>query len=405
MIEGAGTVLRLIRDGHANTRGALAQRTGMSRSTLSERVHALLSLDLVREVDGAQSTGGRPPATLTFNDEAGVVLVADVGATRCRLAVCDLAPVALAEQELTMDPARAPETLLAELDARFGALLAECDEPPARVMGVGLALPGPVAAGRGARVRSELLPERPAFSVTGSPVLVDSRANAMALGEYWTHRRDADPLLFVEAWPGLACGIVSARGLHRGAHGVAGDIAHIRVAGRDDPCRCGNAGCLEAVAGGAALAARLSAAGLPARTGRDVVALAGAGEPLAIQAVREAGRALGEVLAECVNLLNPSAIVLGGELAGCAEQLLAGVRETTIRRSLPLAARHLDVGCSQLGPRAGLIGAAVLVVDHLMAPENIDHEVRRWSDRRSTYRRRSPKSWATNGNRSADQQV
>ena len=149
--------------------------------------------------------------------------------------------------------------------------------------------------------------------------------------------------------------------------------------GHDDVvCRCGNTGCLEAVAGGAALAARLRAAGLAAaRSGRDVVTLARAGEPLALQAIRDAGRAVGEVLAECINFYNPSAIVVGGELSDTPQQLLAGVREAVIGRSLPMATRDLLVASSRLGERAGMIGAAIMVIEDVLAPANVDRAVAR----------------------------
>jgi predicted NBD/HSP70 family sugar kinase len=140
-------------------------------------------------------------------------------------------------------------------------------------------------------------------------------------------------------------------------------------------CRCGNVGCLEAVAGGRALAAKLTEAGLPARTSRDVVKFVKAGEPSAIQAVREAGRCLGEVLAECINFFNPGAIVLGGDLAEAHQQLLAGVREVSFGRSLPMATRDLRLGCSQLGDRAGVIGAAIMVIEHVLAPETVDRAI------------------------------
>ena len=209
-------------------------------------------------------------------------------------------------------------------------------------------------------------------------MLVDSHVNLMALGEQWTHWRDVDHLLYVTVGTAIECGIVSGRAVHRGAHGAAGDIGHVRLAGHDDVlCACGNMGCLEAVAGGDALAADLTAAGLPAASVRDVVTYARAGEAVALRAVRSAGRAVGEVLAECINFFNPGAIVIGGELADSPQQLLAGVRETAIARSLPMATRELRLAASQLGTRAGVIGAAVMVVEHVLEPDNVDRAVHR----------------------------
>jgi predicted NBD/HSP70 family sugar kinase len=103
-----------------------------------------------------------------------------------------------------------------------------------------------------------------------------------------------------------------------------------------------------------------------------VVELACAGEPAAVQLVRESGRLIGEVLAALVNLYNPSVIVIGGDVSQAHEQLLAGIREVVYQRSLPLATRHLRIVRSQLEDRAGVIGAAVMVIEHVLSPATID---------------------------------
>jgi len=92
----------------------------------------------------------------------------------------------------------------------------------------------------------------------------------------------------------------------------------------------------------------------------------------AIQLVRESGRLLGHVLAGAVNLLNPSVIVIGGDIAKAEEHLFAGVRETVYQRSLPLATNNLTIVSSQLAERAAVIGAAVTVIEHALSPNTID---------------------------------
>src|SRR5215218_7673367 len=100
---GAGGVLRLVRKGTATTRNELAEQSGLSRSTLADRVQSLLALELLQEITGVASTGGRPPATLTFNRSAGVVLVADLDGLRVRVAACDLGGSPLAERSFAFD--------------------------------------------------------------------------------------------------------------------------------------------------------------------------------------------------------------------------------------------------------------------------------------------------------------
>src|SRR3954466_9080827 len=291
---GAGRVLSLIRDGEAVTRADLARRTGLARSTVAQRVEALLAHQLVYEAGGRASTGGRPPTVLAFNRSAGVVLVADLGATHSRLAGSDLAGAPLSERAYDIDVARPPEEVLDWVHERFEVLLEEIGRTADDVRGIGIGVPAPVAFSRGEPVAPPMMPGWDGFSIPGwfsrhydAPVLVDNDVNIMALGEHYTHWRDCDHLLFVKIGTGIGCGIVSDRRIHRGAQGAAGDIGHVRLAGHKDVvCRCGNYGSLGAGGGGGPLAAALPAGGLGAATSRDVVRLVRAGEPRAIAAVR-----------------------------------------------------------------------------------------------------------------------
>ena len=128
--------------------------------------------------------------------------------------------------------------------------------------------------------------------------------------------------------------------------------------GDDVLCRCGNYGCLEALASGPAVAAALARQGVPAHKGSDVLRLVSDGNLQAIQALRQAGRDVGDVLATVVNLLNPSVIVIGGSLGQAGEHLMAGVREVVYRRSLPLATTHLRIACPWPGTRPQSWGRA-----------------------------------------------
>ncbi len=380
----AGAVLRLIRDAGLLTRAEIARRTGLSRSTVAQRVDTLRKHGLVPEA-GGDSSGGRPATALAFNDGSGVVLCADLGATHSRLAVCDLGGAPLAEElEPDLDIADGPEAVLGVVDERFGALLAVAGRTAAHVRGVGLGVPGPVAFDRGEPTNPPIMPGWDGFSIPGwfagrydAPVLVDNDVNIMALGEHWAGWRDRRHLLFIKVGTGIGCGIVANGLIHHGAKGAAGDIGHIRLAGQDATCRCGNHGCLEAVSGGAALARRLTEQGSDARTSRDVVRLVKAGDAVATQLVREAGRNLGEVLAGCVNFFNPEVIVIGGDVGQSSQQLLAGVREVVFQRSLPLATEEMRVVPSELGDRAGVIGAAIMMIEHVLSPDAIDRAIGR----------------------------
>ena len=376
---GAGALLRLIRDGRASTRAELVALPGLARSTVAQRMDALMSERLVVPAGGV-STGGRPPQTFAFNRDAGVVLCADLGATHSRIAICDLAGEVLAEAAQDIAIADGPDVVLGWLERAFDEQLERLDRSHDDVRGVGVGVPGPVEFATGMPVAPPIMPGWDGYRVGdrlaghfGAPSLVDNDVNIMALGEHYRAWRAFDHLLFVKVATGIGCGIITDGRIHRGAQGAAGDIGHIHVPDHDDViCRCGNLGCLEAIAGGGAMAARLSEAGISADNSRDVVRHVRDGRPEAMRLVRQAGRELGGVLASAVNFFNPGVIVIGGDIAHADEHLLAGVREVVYRRSTALATRSIRIARSTLDDRAGVLGAAVMVIEAVLAPDAVD---------------------------------
>ena len=357
----------------------MASRTGLARSTIAQRIDILASHGLIREMGEAPSTGGRPPAVLGFNEDAGIVLAGDLGATHSRVAVADLGGEVLAETAADIEIAAGPEHVLAWVDTTFDRLLGDLGHAPDRVLGIGIGLPGPVEFAAGRPVSPPIMPGWDGYDVRGHffeqfgvPVLVDNDVNIMALGERWVMDEPVEDFIFVKVGTGIGSGLILDGELRRGAQGAAGDIGHIPVAGTDAVCRCGNVGCVEASAGGGALARDLAARGKATTNSRDVVALVRSGDREAGQAVRAAGRLLGRVLAATVNMLNPATIMIGGDVAEAGDQLLAGVREVVYQRSTALATNDLVIASAAAGDRAGVIGAAAMVIEHILEPASID---------------------------------
>ena len=285
----------------AADRSELAVATGLGRSTVAQRVDALLASALVGPAGEATSSGGRPPTQFAFNPAARVVLAADVGATHVRLAVTDLAADVLAERarrprhrRSVRRPCCAGSSTTAA--ARSPRPAASRPISPASAS----ACPGPVehATGRPDQPADHAglgRLRRPGFvrRQLGVVVVVDNDVNMMALGEHFIGFRDVDHLLFVKVATGIGSGIISDGELRRGAQGAAGDLGHIQVPHDVDAvCRCGNIGCLEAVASGAAIAGTAARRGVdadvePRRRGPRPRRL-GAGDPAAC--ARPAGR-------------------------------------------------------------------------------------------------------------------
>ncbi len=389
---GAGDLLELVRSGRATTRGALQQATGLSRATVGQRLDRLFRAGWLREGAGGpvgSPLGGRPSITLEFDDEHAVVLTADLDTRHARAAVLSLTGEIQAEHTGVLVIEEGPDAVLDELGRWFAELLEKAGRPADAVCGVGLAVPGPVDTETGRVVQPPIMPGWDGYDIRGRlaraftehangpaavPVLVDNDANLMAYGEQRTGYPDCSAFALVKVSTGIGAGVVVGGSIYRGVDGGAGDIGHIRVPqGADALCRCGSYGCLAAVASGGAVARRLAEAGVRAASGSDVRDLLTAGHPGATALAREAGRAVGDVLATVVTLLNPGVLMIAGDLAGTP--FLTGVRELLYQRALPRSTAHLDVVTSKLGERAGLVGAGALVVEHLYAPERAERRL------------------------------
>jgi glucokinase len=374
---GAMELFQLLRDGVPRTRAQLAKSTGLARSTIAARVEELMRMGLIMPVADAASTGGRPPSQFALNPSARVVLAADIGASHTTVAVMDLTGAILATRTESRAVAEGPEPVLTWVVDAAAGLLDEAGRDIRSLVAIGIGVPGPVEHSTGQPVNPPIMPGWNRFDVPGwvqqhlqVPVLVDNDVNIMALGERATAWPATAHLMFVKVATGIGAGVISGGELQRGAQGVAGDIGHVRVArGSSVPCHCGNQGCLEAIASGPAIARTLRAQGVPAESGDDVVALVQRGSLDAIQAVRQAGRDIGEVLTACVSLMNPSVIAIGGSMSRVGEHLIAGVREVVYTRSMPLATEHLAIVPSAAAENAAVIGAGMLAIEHALSPE------------------------------------
>ncbi|MGC4808446.1 ROK family protein [Micromonospora sp. DT233] len=375
-------LLRLLRDEGAVSRAELGDRLQMPRPRLLAELARLVSLGYVAEAGFAASRGGRRSTLVELNPQLRFAAV-DLGASSIDVEVVDgrLEPIAAYTEQAEIR--NGPKVTL----QRVNELLhkARADGAYERLHAVGVGVPGPVSFRDGVPVSPPIMPGWDRFPVRelltrehGCPAVVDNDVNIMAIGErHGGVAHSVDDFLFVKIGTGIGCGIYLAGAVYRGTDGCAGDIGHIQVDPHGPICSCGNAGCLEALFSGAALAReanavarsgaspalaeRLSARG--AVTALDVAECAVEGDVTCIQLIRDGGRRVGGVLAGLVSFTNPSMIVIGGGLAQLGHILLAEIRSVVYRRSLPLATGNLPVVLSELGPRAGVAGAAVLASD------------------------------------------
>ena len=369
-------VLALFRERGELARTDVIEITGLSRSTVNQRLTSLHEAGLITPTGGGESTGGRPSSRFAFNRDRAVILTADIGASGFTVAVCDLVGTPVRHLTRQVNVWDGPVAVLQQVTDCMDVLRGE-----SVVWGVGVGVPGPVEFRAGRVVNPPIMTGWDRFDIAGwftsrygVPVVVENDANARAVAE--ARLSQSDNLISLKLGTGIGSGLFFNGQIVRGNEGGAGDIGHTRaVAGEESSllsCRCGNVGCVEAYAGGWALRRDLEALGIAVAGTSDIVRLVKQGNIDAARLVRQAGRVLGDAVADLVSILNPAQIVISGQLAECDEVLLSGIRERIYQRTSPLATRNLRLHTSELGEFVGVTGLALITVDHILDADSID---------------------------------
>jgi predicted NBD/HSP70 family sugar kinase len=364
-------VVDALRRAGTASRSDLARMTGISRTTVATLVSDLQARGLiVEQADGRSepSGRGRPPVLLRLDAAAGSALGIDFGHSHVRVAVADLSSAVLAERYVELDVDGAPHDALdAAADLAHGVLL-EAGVDRGRVIGAGMALSAPIDRHEGV-VGSTVLPSWAGIQAGEElsrrleiPVELDNDANLGALAEVsFGAGRGFSDVLYVMLSAGIGAGLVLGGRLYHGATGIAGELGHIQVRPEGTVCRCGSRGCLETVAATGVLLSLLRPTHGEVTLHR-LLELTAAGDLPARRVVSDAGRAVGRAVADLCNLLNPAAVIVGGELSLAGGALLDGVREEIDRYALPGIAKAVEVRAGVLGERAEVLGALAVVI-------------------------------------------
>lgn len=366
-------VVGLLRDQGALTRAEVARRSGLSRSTVSTVVADLIRDGVVGEDEPGSSTGsGRPGTPLLLKPGVGALLAVDLTTTGVSVDAYDLAQTRLGGTRLEID-ARAA-TLDAIVDAVVHAVdvvIAETGIARAEVIGAVMAIPAPIEersrfvglqSGIAALVGPTL--EHDVAERLGMPVMLENDANLSAIAEV-SHgvATGHTDVIYLEVSEGIGAGIIVDGRLHRGARGLAGEIGHTPLVPDGPVCRCGNRGCLELIAGTAAITGAVGEQSAESVDIDQVIARAGAGDPMCRRVLRDAGARIGTVVGSICNLINPTVVIIGGALASAWVHIEPALRESLDRSAIQTAIEDLTIVPSSLsGPQGRLIGARTLLL-------------------------------------------
>ena len=374
------------------SRSELARQLGLTRAAVTTIIGDLIDSGLVHETEDGPATGGRRPILLELNPRRGYLVGIDVGATHYGMLVTDFGGRVVNEVEARLDIRMSPDSYLTKLDEALRAMLGGAQLGLDDVLAIGMGVPGPISSEAGMVVAPPIMPGWDKYPVRlkaqelwGRPVSLNNDAELGALGE-WAHGagRGERHLAYIKVGTGIGAGLLLDGKIFRGATGCAGEIGHVTVKDNGPLCTCGNYGCLEAMAGGGAIAKKAREAVLAGKrtqlaslrsvdeiSARDVAHAARLGDLVAQKIMAEAGGYMGIAIASLVNVFNPSMIVIGGGVAQIGDLLLDPIRQVVRNRSLRSAAQAVRITAAVLGRRSTSMGAVVqalnIALDQLTA--------------------------------------
>jgi glucokinase-like ROK family protein len=382
-------VLLAVRRAGEISRAELQAQLGLSRATVAAIVSQLVVRGILSEAGIGDSEGGRRPQLFAINGGFGYIVGVDVGATSIDIALADFNNQILERYAEAADVRDEPEALLGRIATLIEQVVDRHFAHPEQILAIGIGVPGPVNFEDGVLIAPPLMPQWESFSIRdfmrrrfpSASVTVDNDVNVMAIGEATTGAgQGVENFLYIKIGTGIGCGIISHSEIYRGRDGAAGDVGHICIDYNGPICHCGNAGCLEIMAAGPAIAmrgrevaesgkspflARRLAENHGELTATDVGDAAKAGDRAANEIVNLTGKMIGGMLATLVNFFNPQVIYIGGGVSNIGNRLLSAIHQAVLRRSTSLATRHLRIEFSPLGADAGITGAISLASEHL----------------------------------------
>jgi len=362
-------VERLLRERGPLSRADLARLTGLAKPTIGVIVSDMLERGIVRESGAGTSTVGRRPMMLEYQSGLEFVVGVQVGVNRTVVMAADSSGEAVASMEA---PPVGRDGDLTGTAMAVRECLRRARVPRRRLAAVGVCVPGMVDFAEGVCVHAPNLgwrdvPVRARLEgLLEVPVHLTNVTHAAAVAEAEEGvARGASDVVVLYAGTGIGSGILSGGRIYRGGGGMSGEVGHCPVPGRSEPCACGKQGCLEAVAGAAALVrayrqARPDWRGRQAEGTLPLARAASAGDVAAAAVLAGAGVALGAGAAWLVNLFNPQVLILAGGLMEAGDVVVEPLERTLRENALPAHLARLKVARSELGRDAYVRGAVLL---------------------------------------------
>jgi glucokinase-like ROK family protein len=392
-------IMHHLRENAPVSRAALAEMTGLNKTTVSSLVHELIERKFVREVGfeppGSGRGAGRLAVLLTLNPVAGYILSAEIGVDFLSVICTDFAPETIWRHTAAINPDMGQQVIFDHLLALLHEGLSHGCETCNSLLGISVGVPGLVDQASGTllfapNLRWENVPLGAWLQeYFEAPIIIDNEANLAALGEhYFGAAQGYEEVLYISAGVGLGGGIVHGGRIYTGVTGFGAEFGHMTMDPEGELCNCGNRGCWETQVSQRALyrylrrgvgqgrksnLSEMTEGNLGRLTVPIVLEAARAGDALTLEALQVIGTHLGIGIASLVNALNPQLVVFGGILSLAGDFLLPVVEDELHRRSLRWNRNATQVTLARHGIDACIIGGVARVIQAVLAAPDTIH--------------------------------
>ena len=364
-------LMQALRRHPGSSQRELAVLTGLDKATVSAVTSQLVGAGLVARSNTAATVRrlGRPAVALAIPRSAGIVFGVRLEPDRIAVVAADLGGKIIDRE--SRPGSEEPRIAIQSLAAAIAKLGQRVGSAPQRAIGIGVPglidRTGQLIFAPNLGWRDVPLAELAAKNLA-APIVIENDTNAAAIAEReFGSCAGVEDFIYVSGHSGVGGAIFTAGRLYRGAEGLAGEFGHIRVVPGGRLCGCGGRGCLETYAAVPGLLASLAERGSPAESIAEVAMRAEAGDATVVALLSETGDLIGRALAGSVNTLNPSHLVLGGNLAVVAPWMLTALRNALARAAMEQLAARLNIELSPLGADAVLMGGVALALQKVDA--------------------------------------
>lgn len=365
-------VFRTITQQEPLSRADIAQDSGLNKATVSSLVNELLEKQLVYESGPGESSGGRRPVLLHYNQSAGYSIGIDIGVNYILGVVTDLKGNIINEQKLSMKDS-AFEDVLNRVKKMVYKLMEPLPQSPYGVVGIGIGIPGivdkqgnillaPNLGWKNCEIKQQIEEE---FNI---PVIVENEANAGAYGEkQFGVGKSFNDIIYVSVGIGIGVGLILNNQLYQGVNGFSGELGHMVIQMDGAPCRCGSKGCWEVYASEHALID--NAKDLDEPTLESIIDLAKNNDEKAIGLFEEIGKYLGFGINNIINTFNPEQIIIGNRLAMAKQWIEQPLQDIVQSHALAFQQKNLQISFSQHSTHSAALGVSAFAFEQFLENE------------------------------------